>query len=137
MMQEELVRCPNCGTEWRPETMRQLQGGIPAASYTCPTCNFRVSATTSDTSATPLALASIRDLEDQLRLLIDEARLSGLDEDSIAGALRNELEFITELGHLGHRFSVQIIDLGPQDFELTQRPLRDRREILQTRSVGQ
>jgi len=80
---------------------------------------------------------SISDLEIQLRALITTARSSGLDSAVIVNTLRDELEFAAEMGHAGRRFSVQLIDLGPQGGELLHRPLHDRREILQTRSVNE
>jgi hypothetical protein len=64
------------------------------------------------------------------------ARASGLDTEAIVHALRDELEFAAEMGHAGRRFSVQLIDLGPQEGEILNRPVRDRREILQNRSVN-
>jgi len=79
---------------------------------------------------------STGDLETQLRALMTSARASGLDSEAIVHALRDELEFAAEMGYAGRRFCVQLIDLGPQGGEILNRPLRDRRESLQTRSVN-
>jgi hypothetical protein len=79
---------------------------------------------------------STDDLETQLRALVMSARAGGLDAEAIVRVLRDELEFAAEMGHAGRRFSVQLIDLGPQEGEILNRPVRDRREILQNRSVS-
>jgi hypothetical protein len=73
----------------------------------------------------------------KLDALISRARASGLAAETIVNALRGELEFAAEMAHLGHRFCVQLIDLGPPEGLILHRPVRDRREILQTRSVNE
>jgi hypothetical protein len=84
-----------------------------------------------------MRLVSISDLETRLRALVTSARASGLASEAIVQALRDELAFAAEMGHAGRRFSVQLIDLGPQGGEILRRPVRDRRESLQTRSVNE
>jgi len=79
---------------------------------------------------------SVDDLSTQLGALITGARASGLAAPIIVQALRDELEFAAELAHAGRRFCVQLIDLGPQESAILQRPVRDRRAMLQTRSVN-
>jgi hypothetical protein len=79
---------------------------------------------------------SVNDLSAQLGALITSARASGLDEALIVQALRDELEFAAEMAHAGRHFYVQLIDLGPREDDILQRPVRDRRAILQTRSVN-
>lgn len=79
---------------------------------------------------------SADDLSSQLGALITSARASGLSAATIVQALRDELEFAAEMAQAGRHFCVQLIDLGPQESNILQRPLRDRREILQTRSVN-
>ena len=79
---------------------------------------------------------SVDELSTQLGALIASARASGLDADIIVQALRDELEFAAEMAHAGRHFCVQLIDLGPQENNILQRPVHDRREILQTRSVN-
>jgi hypothetical protein len=71
---------------------------------------------------------SITDLENQLDVLVRSALESGLPTDAIVDVLRGELAFAAELGHTGRRFTVQLIDLGPWEGELMQRPLRDPRD---------
>ena len=79
---------------------------------------------------------SADDLSTQLGALITSARASGLDAAIIVQALRDELEFAAELAHAGRHFCVQLIDLGPQESAILQRPVRDRRAMIQTRSVN-
>jgi hypothetical protein len=73
----------------------------------------------------------------ELDALISCARASGLAVETIVRALRDELGFAAEMGRLGHRFCVQLIDLGPPEGLILHRPVRDRREILQSRSVNE
>lgn len=79
---------------------------------------------------------SATDLATQLGALITSARASGLSADVIVQALHDELEFAAEMAHAGRHFCVQLIDLGPQESDILQRPVRDRRAMLQTRSVN-
>ena len=132
MTQQHTVRCTNCGTEWTLEAHSIHLGGAPAPEPTCPVCHLPLSTG----EASPLRIASTDDLETQLRALITSARASGLDTEVIVHTLRDELEFAAEMGHVGRRFSVQLIDLGPQEGEILNRPVRDRRESLQNRSVN-
>ena len=132
MTQQRTVRCTNCGTEWALEARSIHLGGASVSKTICPVCHLPLS--TSETS--PLDMMSTDDLVTQLRTLISSARASGLDAEAIVQALRDELEFAAEMGHVGRRFSVQLIDLGPQEGEILNRPVRDRRESLQNRSVG-
>lgn len=133
MSRQHVIRCENCGTEWAVEEHVYTADEVAALEDVCPVCHFRVASVAMPALA---AMQSTRDLELRLSALISEARTSGLDDASIVDTLRDELEFIAELAHAGRNLSVQIIDLGPQDSDLAQRPLRDRRDILQTRSVG-
>jgi len=64
------------------------------------------------------------------------AHTGGIDAEELVQLLRGELEFAAELTHSGHHFCVQLIDLGVQPGEVLSRPLRDRREMLQTHSVN-
>jgi hypothetical protein len=132
MTQQSIVRCTNCGTEWALEARSIHLGGASVSEPTCPVCHLPLS--TGETS--PLRLVSADDLETQLRALMSSARASGLDTEVIVQVLRDELEFAAEMGHAGRRFSVQLIDLGPQEGEILNRPVRDRREILQHHSVS-
>src|SRR5689334_6914570 len=132
MPQQRIVRCTNCGTEWALEARPNHLGGFPVSKPACPVCQLPLSS--GETS--PLRLVSTDDLETQLRALMTSARASGLDAEAIVHVLRDELEFAAEMGHAGRRFSVQLIDLGPQEGEILNRPVRDRREILQNRSVN-
>jgi hypothetical protein len=132
MTQQSTVRCTNCGTEWALEARPLHLDDASVSEPTCPVCQLPLS--TGETS--PLRLVSTDDLETQLRALMTSARASGLDPEAIVRALRDELEFAAEMGYAGRRFSVQLIDLGPQEGEILNRPVRDRRESLQTRSVN-
>ena len=132
MLQKRVVQCSNCGTEWNPAPRSLDQGGAPAGADVCPVCQLPVS--TSETA--PQRLISVNDLSVQLGALIAGARASGLAPDSIVQVLRDELEFAAEMAHVGRNFCVQLIDLGPQESNILQRPARDRREILQSRSAN-
>jgi hypothetical protein len=76
---------------------------------------------------------SVTDLEAKLDTLVRSAWASGLDTEMIVHVLRDELAFAAEMSHVGRRFTVQLIDLGPQDNEIVQRPVRDRRDLLTSR----
>jgi hypothetical protein len=132
MLQQRSVRCTNCGTEWTPAPRVLDQGGASTGADACPVCHLPLS--TSDTA--PTDAVSVDDLANQLGEFIAEARASGLDADAIVQVLRDELEFAAEMAHTGRRFFVQLIDLGPQESTIVQRPVRDRREMLQSRSVN-
>ncbi|MDZ4716981.1 MAG: hypothetical protein SH847_00805 [Roseiflexaceae bacterium] len=129
MSQLRRVWCTNCGTDWTVESQADTQ----TTETVCPVCYLPMS-----TSAVPLMSAlSVSDLEEQLSQLMASARASGLNSDAIVHALRGELQFAAEMDHVGHHFNVQLIDLGPDESEIHHRPMRDRREILQSRSVNE
>ena len=132
MPQQRAVRCTNCGTEWTPADRSLDQGGTSAGTAACPVCQLPMP--TSETA--PKRYMSVNELSAQLGALITSARASDLDEALIVQALRDELEFAAEMAHAGRHFCVQLIDLGPQESDILQRPVRDRRAILQTRSVN-
>jgi hypothetical protein len=133
MTQPRTVRCTNCGMEWTPEARTTDPGLARISAAACPVCHLLLSAPDSS----PMRLLSSSDLETELDALISRARASGLAAETIVNALRGELEFAAEMAHLGHRFCVQLIDLGPPEGLILHRPVRDRREILQTRSVNE
>lgn len=124
MPQSLATRCTNCGTVWTPTEQRFEQA--------CPVCGM----VASTGEAAPQGVSSAGDLASQLSSLISSARLSGLEDETIVQVLRDELEFAAEMAHAGRHFCVQLIDLGPQESDILQRPVRDRREVLQTRSVN-
>ncbi|HWQ12138.1 MAG TPA: hypothetical protein VNL77_05025 [Roseiflexaceae bacterium] len=72
-------------------------------------------------------------MEVRLDALVASARASGLESAAIVQVLRDELAFAAEMGRAGHRFSVQLIDLGPSEGSAVRRPAHDRREIPQNR----
>lgn len=84
----------------------------------------------------PKRAMSADHLSSQLGALITSARTSGLDAAIIVQTLRDELEFAAEMANTGRHFCVQLIDLGAQESDILQRPVRDRRAMLQTRSVN-
>ena len=132
MTQQRTVRCTNCGTEWALEARSMHLGTASVSKTTCPVCQLPLSMS----EMSPQDMLSTDDLEARLRALMTSARASGLNAEAIVHALRDELEFAAEMGHVGRRFSVQLIDLGPQEGEILNRPVRDRREVLQNRSVS-
>ncbi len=127
-MSDQVIRCANCGTTWPAKAVAFGSSYELAANDICPVCHLSV-----DDSNTIARIESVTDLEAQLNSLVRGAWASGLDTESIVGALRGELAFAAELGHAGRRFTVQLIDLGPQEYELQQRPLHDQRELLSNR----
>jgi len=132
MTQQPMVRCTNCGTEWYLADSSDEQPGALAVSDACPVCYFPFSS--AETAPTPDM--SISDLETQLGALITRARASGLASQAIVQALRDELEFAAEMSDTSRHFCVQLIDLGPQQGLILQRPAHDRRAILQNRSTN-
>jgi len=132
MPQQRVVQCSNCGTKWTPAARSLDQGGASASAAVCPVCQLPL-----PTGETVVKRStSVDDLSNQLGALIASARASGLDAAIIVQVLRDELEFAAEMAQAGRHFCVQLIDLGPQESNILQRPARDRREILQTRSVN-
>lgn len=132
MAEQGKMRCVNCGTEWVPEVVPGGVEDLQVLDYSCPVCLFRFRPT-----ATPLAPRNMTrdELAANLDTLISDARSSGLDLTIITQTLRDELEFVAELGSVGRRLYVQIVDLGPQEGTITNRPLRDRGETLQSRTA--
>jgi len=128
MPQQRTAQCSNCGTTWTPPARMSGQSSAPA----CPVCQLPLLASDAPLKR-PLSADS---LASQLSALITSARAGGLDADAIVQALRDELEFAAEMAHAGRHFCVQLIDLGPQEHGILQRPVRDRRAMLQTRSVN-
>ena len=133
MNQPCTVRCPNCGMEWTLEARSTDQGVATVSAAACPVCHLLLSVP----ELSGMRLMSISDLETELDVLMSSARASGLAAETIVDALRDELEFAAEMGHLGHHFVVQLIDLGPREGAILQRPVRDRRAILQSRSINE
>ncbi len=128
MPQSQATRCTNCGTVWTPAEQQAEQNSAEA----CPVCGLVELA---GGAAAP-GVSSADELAELLSALITGARQGGLDADVIVQTLRDELEFAAEMAHTGRHFCVQLIDLGPQESNILQRPVRDRREVLQTRSVN-
>lgn len=128
MPQSRAIQCTNCGTTWAAAE-RPLE---PGGAEVCPVCQLAVS----PGEASARRVSSVSDLVSQLGALIGSARAGGVDDELIVQALRDELEFAAEMAHAGRHFCVQLIDLGPQAGDILQRPVHDRREMLQTRSVN-
>ena len=123
---EYKLRCANCGTEWSPDATR---AGADASA--CPVCHY-----TSEVHALVPSIESREEFERQLSELVSAAWASGIDSEQIVHLLRDELAFAAEMAHSGHQFTIQLIDLGVQTGEMAVRPIRDRRDMLQTRSVN-
>lgn len=128
-MTEQLIRCSNCGTLW--STQQSLSGHTLAAhpSPICPVCHLSIA----DNTPSPTSVTSITDLEMQLDVLVRGALANGIDTNAIVHVLRDELALAAEMNHIGRRIAVQILDLGPMERELLQRPMRDQRELLANR----
>lgn len=129
MTEQVRLHCSNCGSDFTPPL--SVPGEPAPAGYTCPVCQFYVTAMLPSVERQ----VSASDLASQLDNLIAEARESGVPLDDITRVLRDELEFQAELTHTGRRLMVQIIDLGPQTLETTDPVAPDRRELLHNRSL--
>jgi hypothetical protein len=127
------VRCGNCGTVWTPDEPLQFGSSQGEWGYTCPVCQYHVTAGDSAASI-PLTAA---EFQARLGALLAEARAGGLAPDELVPILRDELEFEAELAHHGRRILIQIIDLGSVEVEMVAMPEPDRREMIQNRVVGQ
>lgn len=118
------IQCVNCGTALAPAP--------DETSVECPVCHF-----INDVSAAPQSLMTNRTtLEHSLGDLIAQARAGGLTNEEIVETLRDELEFAAELTFAGRNMCVQIIDLGPQESQLTRQPARNRSALLRGRAIG-
>lgn len=132
MPQPRAVRCTNCGTKWTPAERALGAAGSSPAAAVCPVCRMAMPAG-DVTLKRPMTAG---DLAAQIGALITSARASNLDSAVIVQILRDELEFAAEMGQAGRHFCVQLIDLGPKEGDILQRPVRDRRALLQTRSTN-
>ena len=127
--QREMMRCGNCGTEWRPRDPLEYNKDKEAFTYTCPVCQFQV---TTD-SITRRRQLSLNDLETQLGKLLTNARSSGIPGGQIVEVLKRELEFTAELAYGGRRILVHLIDIGPPEIEGHVTTVGERFEILHGR----
>ena len=109
------IRCPNCGTEWAPQEPLTTSGSDSDWGYTCPVCQYHVSAT----PEAPQEALTGAELQARLAELLTLARTSGLSSEEIVNIMRDELEFEAELSTPGRRMLVQIIDLGTIEPEIT------------------
>lgn len=123
----EMMRCPDCGAEWRPTTTVAA-----SADISCPVCLHRLKAP--DALETHKAF-SVRDFAEQISALINRARTEGLSSDVITKVLRDELAYNAELANPSHTFHVQIVDLGPTEGAIRTLPPNEARMILQRRST--
>lgn len=132
MYQPHSIWCHHCGTTFPIADRSAAAEDAEFISATCPVCGSPISV---DTPPSQRQM-TVSDLEGQLSALINCARAAGVDDVAIVHALSSELEFAAEMHHLGHQFTVQLVDLGLHQLDLQYRPTQDRREILQTRSVN-
>ncbi len=132
-MQQRMIQCPNCGTEFAPAPFGNGSNG-PSTMYECPVCHFHVSAAP---QAEKPARLSLDEWETRLSTLAAEALNNGLRLEDLVDVLRSELAFAAEMAHPGRRLSIQIIDLGPEETEIVQRPVHDPKATQQSRSLGQ
>ena len=120
------IHCLSCGIEFR--SLEQTQVRNEPSRYDCPTCHYQ---TVAPSNLSNPAL-SPSDFQRRLSALVQAAWGSVLPTE-IVSIVRDELEFVAELAHTGRRVYVQIIDLGPH--EQAALPTRDRKEVLQSRSI--
>lgn len=113
MSVERMKQCENCGSTWTVQETGEA-GVESGADDVCPVCGYTPGAAHPD--AEEHHVLSVGELEQQINTLVLDARASGIYPDAIVRVLREELEFAAELAKSGRRFSVQIIDLGPQEF---------------------
>ncbi|MCS6938249.1 MAG: hypothetical protein RMJ55_06540 [Roseiflexaceae bacterium] len=122
----EVLRCPNCGAEWRPTTM------ATGVKISCPVCFHYFEQPDALETRKPF---SVRDFAEQISALINRARTEGLSSDVITKVLRDELAYNAELANPSHIFHVQIVDLGPAEGATRTLPPNEARMILQRRST--
>jgi hypothetical protein len=108
-------RCPNCGTP-----------NVAAASI-CAVCQLVLSPTPDSVHE----IGSLGELEAKLDALISSALASGIDSAGVIQALRGEIAYTAEMNQTGHRFAVQLIDLGLQEGEYAHSQRPDRPQLAQ------
>jgi hypothetical protein len=131
-MMERMIRCANCGTQ----SAVALPANVAHAGFdtpACPVCHLPL--TVEQHPALPIT--SMSDLEAQLDALVSSALASGLDSAGVIEVLRSEIAFAAEMGQTGHRFAVQLIDLGLEDRDYMPRTQLDRNVLLQQRNGHQ
>lgn len=110
--------CDNCGTELtqanRSKIKRTVQGVEEEVEvYTCPVCYYQFSV---DDIERKLKITSREEFEGKLRTIIQQANQGGVTLEEIIETLREELEFTAEWANPNCRFTVQIINLGNEDY---------------------
>lgn len=119
--QSQVLRCRNCGTDWTPPDLPLA--AAQCEQIACPVCGFYEIA---EQHVTPDHTLTPDEVKTEMAHLLDEARASGIPADVIIKMLCREIEFNAEILHRGHRYLVEVIDLGVLDLELppTSRPAR-------------
>jgi hypothetical protein len=117
-MSTPMNRCPNCGT---PNS---------ATALACAICQLAL---------TPMPdqqhqIGSLGELEAKLDALISSALASGIDSAGVIQALRGEIAYTAEMSQTGHRFAVQLIDLGLQEGEYAHSQRPNRPQLAQQRT---
>jgi len=124
--ERDVLRCPNCGTEWRPTP------STIGAATSCPVCFHPIEPPTAPETHESF---SVRDFAEQISALINRARTEGLSSDVITKVLRDELAYNAELANPSHTFHVQIVDLGPAEDMTRILPPNEARIMVQRRST--
>lgn len=129
-----VLHCANCGTDFKPSQPLELHGSNNTWGYPCPVCQFQV---TARKPARARQILAAGDFETQLSQLLSDARMRGVTPAELMRVLRDELEFAMELGHPGRRMVLSIIDLGEQETGTGAMPVRDLRDVRNSRSLAQ
>ncbi|NWJ45718.1 MAG: hypothetical protein HXX08_07555 [Chloroflexi bacterium] len=116
--------CSNCGNE----LMWTESHTSKAFVYSCSVCHYEEVATVSPTASQKSLTTA--EMANQLKNLLKRAHADHIESEEIINILRAEIEFEAEMGHLGRRVLVQIIDLGFQETNTEITNDRNSRETL-------
>lgn len=133
---EHQLNCPNCGTKFNEAATATSSSRVATnwevSTMICAVCHYDLTETATKELTQPQSSAELENLVHDLLL---GARTSGVDPAEIVQVLRDELEFAAELAGTGRRFSVQVIDLGPEEQSGgIQLALNNNRDLINSRS---
>jgi hypothetical protein len=132
-MFQKARRCINCGHEWAVEPSVRVSEDELIPVDRCPVCFYQVSLEEAPKKVDMEDDTNELNFGERLNTLVLAARSSGLSTGTIVEALRDELAFVAELSRPGHRYYVQVVDLGPDEGVRVPQPAQDTRAVLQHR----
>jgi len=132
-MFQKARRCTNCGHEWLVESSVRVSEAEVIPVDRCPVCFYQVLLEEAPKKVDMEDDTSELNFGERLNSLVLAARSEGLSTGMIVEALRDELAFVAELSRPGHRYYVQVVDLGPDEGVSIPQPSQDTRTLLQRR----